>query len=87
VCVFWRGEPLDLTPGQAHMMLSLLQQPIVSADELARVIGRVSSPSSVRVQISQLRRVLPQGVSIVAKYGTGYVLEVEDHQEAMKART
>jgi biotin operon repressor len=87
VCVFWRGEPLDLRLGQAHMMLSLLQQPIVSADELARLIGRVSSPGSVRAQISQLRRVLPQGVSIVARYGTGYVLGVEDPQEAMEART
>jgi DNA-binding response OmpR family regulator len=78
--VFWRGKPFHVTPRQCkllHFLAAHGEASHLAARFLAA--GENTAQNTVTVQITFLRRRLPQGVRIEAVDGWGYKLRI-DHE-------
>lgn len=73
--VYWRGEKIVLTKLRTRLLAKLVTLPRVSMTELCAC--GVSTRDALYAHITYVRAALPDGVTLVNRYGSGYVLEIE----------
>ena len=73
--VWWRGEPLALSPSQHAILHLLCQRGLADHFALGLVaLGPDAKEHTIHVRLSQMRRRLPRELQIESIFGWGYRL-------------
>lgn len=74
LAIFWAGKRLPLRPMGVRLLARLAAADYVTRDELR---GPITRTATLNVHLVDIRRALPEGVTIKNEFGKGYWLTVD----------